>query len=163
VLVCGRHHHALQDYRQRLADSEYQIEITDDSSEVADCCQLIVTATPSCEPLLHYARPGTHITAMGSDTAEKQELDSTILERADRVVVDSRAQARSRGEVYRATQLGALSLERVIELGEIIAGQQKGRERDDQLTVADLTGIATQDMAIARAVYERTQQVKLPA
>ncbi|MCZ6830862.1 MAG: ornithine cyclodeaminase family protein [Gammaproteobacteria bacterium] len=158
VLVCGRHHQGLQDYCQRLADTGYEIEITDNPTEVADCCQLIVTTTPSCEALLRYARPGTHITAVGADTAEKQELDSAILAGADKIVVDSRAQAQSRGEAYRALQAGAIALEQMIELGEIIAGEQSGRDNDEQITVADLTGVATQDIEIATAVYESLLQ-----
>ena len=159
VLACGRHHQGLQEYCQRLQDTGYDIEITDDPTEVSDCCQLIVTTTPSCEPLLRYARPGTHITAVGSDTAEKQELDSAILAGADIVVVDSRSQAQSRGEAYRALQAGAIEPKQMIELGEIISGKQGGRGDDEQVTVADLTGIATQDMEIARAVYERIVDV----
>lgn len=81
---------------------------------------------------------------------------SAILAAADKVVVDSRAQAQTRGEVYRAVQAGFSGLEQPIELGEIIAQRHSGRDNDEQLTVADLTGVATQDIEIAKAVYERT-------
>ncbi|MCP3956989.1 MAG: ornithine cyclodeaminase family protein, partial [bacterium] len=71
-------------------------EVLADATEVAGTCGLIVTTTPSTEPLLDAdaIRPGTHITAMGSDTAEKQELDAAILARADLVVADSIPQCR---------------------------------------------------------------------
>ncbi|MHA2075597.1 MAG: ornithine cyclodeaminase family protein, partial [Candidatus Hodarchaeales archaeon] len=48
---------------------------------------------------------GTHITALGSDTPEKQELDSEILHKADRVISDSISQAESRGECYHAMKM----------------------------------------------------------
>jgi ornithine cyclodeaminase len=156
VLVCGRSYQGLQAYSQQLSDTHYDIGTTNDPAEVADCCQLIVTTTPAREALLPYARPGTHITAVGSDTAEKQELESSILAAADKVIVDSRAQSRSRGEVYRARLAGVPGLEQTIELGEIIAGMQSGRDTEEQLTIADLTGVATQDIEIAKAVYEST-------
>ena len=61
--------------------------------------------------------PGTHITAIGSDTPEKQEVDSRILSQADIVVVDSIPQSELRGEVYKATTAGVLDAGAVLELG----------------------------------------------
>jgi ornithine cyclodeaminase len=105
--------------------------------------------------LLHEVRPGTHITAVGSDTAQKQELSPQILARCDRLVVDSRAQAQHRGEVFQAAGSGAIDRAQVVELGEIIAGSVTGRSAEEQITVADLTGVATQDIEIAKAIYKR--------
>lgn len=102
-------------------------------------------------PLLEHVRPGTHVTAMGSDTEAKQELDARLVASADVVVVDSRAQAAVRGEVARAAGEGVFKVEDALELGEVIAGRG-GRSAPDQITVADLTGVAVQDLAIARAV-----------
>jgi len=157
VLVCGRSELSLQNYRQRLADSAFSIETTLDPAAIAQQCDLIVTTTPASTPWLASVRPGTHITAVGSDTADKQELASEILAAADLVVVDSRSQALSRGEVFRARANGLLDDSPVPELGEIVAGTSAGRSDDQQITVADLTGVATQDIEIARAVYERTK------
>ncbi len=122
---------------------------------VASACQLIVTTTPSTEPLLkaQWVRPGTHITAVGADTPFKQELDAALVGRADVVVADSLAQAKTRGEIFRATSAGAMSTYRAIELGALLSGQVQGRTHHDQITVADLTGVAIQDLAIAHAVY----------
>ena len=58
----------------------------------------------------------------------------------------------TRGEIARAISAGDLSKERVIELGNVISGSAKGRTSDQQITVADLTGVAVQDIAIASAV-----------
>ena len=97
-------------------------------------------------------RPGTHITAMGSDTLEKQELDTDILKNADMVVVDSLPQSETRGEVCKSRDAGAITDDDVTELGALIASGG-GRANDDQVTVADLTGVAVQDIKIAEAVY----------
>jgi len=155
VLVCGRHHDGMLAYIDRLVDTDFDIELTDEPTEVAEVCQLIVTTTSSREALLRAVRPGTHITAVGSDTAEKQELDPGILAGADIVVVDARAQALSRGEAYRAMQAGAIVADQLVEIGDILSGNHPGRTHQQQITVADLTGVATQDIAIAKAVYER--------
>lgn len=155
VLVWGRSRASLEDFCQRQQGSGFDIGITDDIAELTDSCRLIVTTTPSCEPLLHEVRPGTHITAVGSDTAQKQELSPQILARCDRLVVDSRAQAQHRGEVFQAAGSGAIDRAQVVELGEIIAGSVTGRSAEEHITVADLTGVATQDIEIAKAIYQR--------
>ncbi|HSA95149.1 MAG TPA: ornithine cyclodeaminase family protein, partial [Acidobacteriota bacterium] len=107
-------------------------------------------------PLLEagWIRPGTHITAVGSDTAVKQELDPAILGRADRVVVDSLSQSELRGEVFRAVAAGVLGRDRLVELGRVVMDPRLGRSSDEEVTVADLTGVAVQDIEISRAVWQ---------
>jgi len=107
-------------------------------------------------PLLHAGqiRKGTHITAMGSDTLEKQELDPEILQTADIVVADSIEQCMLRGEIHKALEAGLLNKEDIFELGNVINDKELQRTSADQITVADLTGVAVQDAQIAKAVYE---------
>ena len=99
--------------------------------------------------------PGLHITAMGSDSPGKNELHPDVLERADRVVCDRRAQCEQLGELRSALGRG-LEIE-TVELGEVITGAASGRTRDDQITVADLTGTGIQDTAIALFALERAR------
>ena len=157
AMVCGRSDASLEGFLQRMANSDFAIETTREAEAVAAQCSLIVTTTPARDPWLHTIRAGTHITAVGSDTPDKQELAAPLLAGADLVVVDSLAQSRSRGEVYRARQLGALEEGRVIELGAIVSGTADGRTGEQQVTIADLTGVATQDLEIARAIYAAHQ------
>ncbi len=91
---------------------------------------------------------------MGSDTSEKQELDSKILQMADIVVADSISQCRSRGEIYQALKAGVLRESDLVELGNVIARKDLQRKSDEQITVADLTGVAVQDVQISKAVYK---------
>jgi ornithine cyclodeaminase len=134
----------------------YTVQTTLDAAEVTEECRLIITATPSETPLIgvKQIKPGTHITAMGSDTHLKQELDPKILQIADVVVADSIEQCLTRGEISKALQAGLINKEDLIELGDVIAGRQSGRTSDEQITVADLTGVAVQDIQIAKAVHE---------
>jgi ornithine cyclodeaminase len=131
------------------------VQTTFDAEEIAATCNFIVTATPSCKPLLMAGqiRRGTHITAMGSDTPEKQELDPAILGKADRVVVDSISQSLLRGEVCHALQAGVISREQVVELGTSISYNPLQRQSDDEITVVDLTGVAVQDIQVSKAVW----------
>ena len=116
---------------------------------------LLITATPSRTPLVQaeWLRPGQHVTALGSDSPGKQELDAACLERADLLVVDRLTQCASFGELRHALDAGLLRPDRVVlataELGEIVAGVRPGRTTAQQLTIADLTGVGFQDTAIA--------------
>jgi len=79
------------------------------------------------------------------------------LQGADLVIADSISQCMERGEIFRAIQAGKLERNQVKELGQVIAGTTSGRVSQDQITVADLTGVAVQDIKIAAAVYSAYQ------
>jgi len=154
VLAWGRDKGRLEAYRHDMAKEGFEVEAARDPAELGARCNLIVTATPAIEPLLKTGdiRPGTHVSAIGSDAPHKQELDPGILARADLVVADSRAQCRLRGEIAHALDRGAISLDRVVELGDVIAARAPRRTNDAQVTVFDSTGVAVQDIQIATAV-----------
>jgi ornithine cyclodeaminase len=113
---------------------------------------LVVTVTPSREPIVRaeWLRPGTHVTAVGSDTPGKRELHAGCLERADLVVTDRTSQCAAFGELAHAPHARVHA-----QLGEIVAGLKPGRTAGDQITIADLTGVGFQDTAIASVVYEK--------
>jgi ornithine cyclodeaminase len=154
AIVWGVNESELAAYRRDMASPDLEIRTTLQAEDVAAAANLIVTCTPSTVPLLRagWIRPGTHITAMGSDTASKQELDPAILARADRVVVDSLSQSELRGEAYRAVSAGAIGRDRLVELGRVVEDHGLRRASDTEITVADLTGVAVQDIQIAKAV-----------
>ena len=155
AVVWGIDRPELERYKADMETRGFAVRTTMDAEEIAATCTLIVTATPSCKPLLRaeMIRKGTHITAMGSDTPEKQELDSAILKMADRVVVDSIRQCLLRGEAFHALEAGLIQRERMIELGTAIHEPNFQRQSDDEITVVDLTGVAVQDIQISKAVW----------
>ena len=117
----------------------------------------VITVTPSTQPLVQadWVEDGTHITAVGSDEPEKRELDVRVLQKADKVVADRLEQCLRLGEIHHAVEAGVLSREDVYaELGEIAAGLKPGRESDDEITIADLTGVGIQDAAVANLVVD---------
>ncbi|MBW2614554.1 MAG: ornithine cyclodeaminase family protein [Deltaproteobacteria bacterium] len=155
VMVWGMNQNELDDYKKDMEPLGYRIQTTLNTEDITDRCNLIVTATPSKSPLLSadQIRKGTHITAMGSDTPEKNELDPRILQKADIVVADSISQCLSRGEIHQALRVGLLEKERIVELGNVIARPELRRISEEQITIADLTGVAVQDIQIAKAVF----------
>lgn len=154
IIVWGRSEESLDAYRHDMEADGYDVQTTLDSGTVTDASNLILMTTPSTTPLIKadQIRPGTHITAIGSDTAHKQELDTKILGAADIVIADSLIQCQERGEIYKALSASDLKMDNVIELGSAIKSGNRIRISEDQVTVADLTGVAVQDVKIAKAV-----------
>jgi len=154
VWVWGRNNKSTEKFANEFK-TDFDIRIADSLSELAKNCNLIVTTTPSEFPLLkaNDIQKGTHITAVGSDTEHKQELESEILEKADIVISDSIPQSKSRGEIFRAVKDGVILGDGIIELGTAIQDSELQRTNDNQITVVDLTGVAVQDIMIAKAVY----------
>jgi ornithine cyclodeaminase len=156
VLAWGRHAERLARYREEMTAEGFAVETTTDVRDVMATCDLVVTTTASRAPLLlrDLLRPGIHITAVGADSPGKQELDPLILRRAEVVVADSRSQCVERGEIAHAVRSRCVRPDDVVELGALIAGQAPGRLSEEDITVADLTGVAVQDIEIARTVLD---------
>jgi ectoine utilization protein EutC len=128
--------------------------------EAVEGADIVVTVTASREPLVRadWLSPGVHVTAVGSDGPDKQELDTEILAAADLLVVDSREQCLRLGELHHAVAAGLVSLAKVsAELGEIAGGLKPGRRRADERTICDLTGVGVQDVAAASVVLARAR------
>ena len=157
VLAWGRSDEKLASYKSDMEEQGFSVAVTTDANELLESCNLIVTTTASKEAILvdvHKLKPGTHITAMGSDTHDKRELSSAIMEVADLVVADSISQCIERGEIHQALKDSTLQQDDIVELGNIISSDILGRTNDSQVTIADLTGVAVQDIQITKAIYE---------
>ena len=103
-------------------------------------------------------RPGTHINAVGADAPGKEELDPSILKEAV-VVVDDIKQASGSGEINVPIQTGVYGIGDIHgTLAEVVAGKKKGRTSSGDITVFDSTGIAVEDIAVAKLLFERAQQ-----
>lgn len=157
VMVWGRNEDKAKKLRDHPDLREWHIEVEKDLNALTAACNLIVTTTSSSKPLLlaHQIQSGTHITAVGTDDFGKQELDAEIFMKADRVVVDSRSQCMQFGDVSYAIRQSLVKEEQLIELGEIIEGRALGRNSETEITVADLTGVAIQDLQIAGVVFDQ--------
>ena len=157
VFVLGRDEDRVRKYIDEMEKYGYNITSVNNSRELCQNSNLIVTTTNANESLIYKGdvKKGTHITAVGSDTPDKRELDPEILNIANSVIVDSISQCLERGETKKALDKELISEEKLIELGEIIDSGKKYRKDDSEITVADLTGVAVQDIMITNAVYNQ--------
>ena len=127
------------------------------SIEETVASDIVCTITPSRAPVVkrEWVLPGTHINAVGADGAGKQELDPDILRDAT-VVVDDTRQAVAGGEINVPIKKGLFKSEQIYgTLAELVTGVKQGRTDDKALTVFDSTGIAIEDIAVARFIYEK--------
>lgn len=126
--------------------------------------QVVVTTTPSHKPHIKadWLHPGLHITAMGSDIEEKQELYPEVLRRADLLACDRKSQCFRLGELHHGLEKGYISRDNeILELGELTSGQKPGRRNDEQITLCDLTGVGVQDTAIGLLAYRKGVEERL--
>jgi ornithine cyclodeaminase len=156
IIAWGTNQEELDIYEKDMKELGFNVQTTQNPEDITSSCNLIVTCTPSKKPLIFadQIRKGTHITAIGSDTPEKQELDTDILQKADCLIVDSIEQCMSRGESFKAMNDGKIKKEKMIELGQIIMDKSLRRQSEEEITVTDLTGVAIQDIQIAKAVWK---------
>lgn len=118
--------------------------------------QLIITVTASREPLLqaNEVQLGTHIIALGADEKGKQELDPYVFEKANTILVDSRAQASQFGDLSYAVDAGLVDPANIFELGEVLQKKMPACNSNN-IMVTDLTGIAAQDVFLAEWMYAK--------
>lgn len=139
-----------------------EVIIAKDLSEMKEC-DIISTTTPSRTPVLmrEHIKEGVHINAMGADAPGKQELDPEIIKEG-KVIVDNREQALHGGELNVPLSKGLINEEKIWgTLGEVLRGEKKGRESDEEITIFDSTGIALQDISVAGYIYEKAKRLKL--
>jgi alanine dehydrogenase len=145
----------------RLMNAFSQFSIRNCSIQEAVASDIVCTLTPSRSPIVkkEWIAAGTHINAVGADAPGKQELDPLILKEAI-VVVDDLKQASSSGEINVPIQKGVYSIGEVYgTLAELVVGKKKGRPDNKAITVFDSTGIAVEDIAVAKLLFEKARQV----
>jgi ornithine cyclodeaminase len=123
---------------------------------------IIVTTTPSTQPLLmaEHVKPGQHITAMGSDSEHKNEIDPRLVANS-KYFCDRLSQVQALGELHHAIEQNLVSITNDFpEIGQVIAHKAAGRVNTDEITLCDLTGTGIQDTAIATLAYRLCQQHK---
>ena len=128
-----------------------------ESVSLAELCaraDLIVTTTPSTEPLIDGSmiRAGARIVAVGADAPGKRELSNDLMAKA-RIIVDSRIQCMDHGEAAWPIRAGLVAERELCELGEAL--EARPAFANDDIVVADLTGVAVQDVQIAKAIWAR--------
>ncbi|WP_274689216.1 hypothetical protein [Spartinivicinus poritis] len=139
---------------QEMSSAGFKVSLASNPEEVVKNSQLIVTTTPSQQPIIHneWVQPGTHITAVGASGAGKQELDVELLFSANQLVIDNKDNIFKCGEISQAYKSGFID-NHPIELGELMEKPTTFQRGVDDITVFDLTGEASSEFEIAAMIY----------
>lgn len=119
---------------------------------------IVVTATSAAQPVLEgrFIEPGTHVNAVGSNRADRREVDTETVSRSALVVCDSIEQARiEAGDLLLAATAGPPPLDRAVELSAIVSGRHPGRGEPGDITLFKSLGLGIEDLAAASIVYDR--------
>jgi len=149
---------------EEINNLNVNLEVCSSAEEVLRKSEIVVTTTPSKSPLIKsdWLKKGLHITAMGSDAEQKNELDPLIIKQCDLYVPDSLSQTTILGELHHALEKNIVSSDNTYdELGNVILDSNLGRKSKDDITICDLTGTGVQDTAIARYTFNLALKKKL--
>ena len=154
----------MPDKAARVADQFLQstsVAVAPDLREACVAADIIVTVTSATTPLIKrdWVQPGTHITAVGADAPGKQELESALVAAADGLFADLSAQCLDHGEIALPYRDGLITTDRVADLGDVLIDPARGRKTESEITIADLTGLAAQDIAMAQIVFAASEGV----
>ena len=119
---------------------------------------IVVTVTSSKEPVLRgeWLKPGAHVNAAGSNFLFKTEIDRDVVKRSSLVTIDSREElGLEAGNLLQGIETGTVLPEAIRELGQVVTGQIKGRQNPEDITLFASQGLALEDLAAARLVYDR--------
>ena len=150
--------------KELAATTDLDVSTISSLADEVPRCDYIVTVTPSHKPLImaDWVRPGTQVTAVGTDSSEKQEIEEALFAKADVIVVDRLSQCVRLGDLHHALEEGVIPADDVAgELGDVVTGRIPGRTSDSQITLSDLTGVGVQDAAIASPVLARAIEMGL--
>jgi alanine dehydrogenase len=138
-----------------------RVELCGSIEAAVDGADLICTTTAAREPILRneWVRPGAHLNVVGSSIARSREVDSALMARA-RLFVDARESAlKEPGDILIPLAEGAISADHIVaELGELVAGVRSWQRNADEVTLFKSQGIAIEDIASARYVYEEAKR-----
>jgi ornithine cyclodeaminase/alanine dehydrogenase len=139
-------------------ESEFGIPVimANSKKDAVEQADILITTTRGKGSLVEadWVKPGTHIVAIGTDQRGKQELDPELFRNA-KIVVDSIAQCTEKGETWHPLNRNIITKDDIhAEIGEVLLGRKPGRERDDEITIFDSTGMAIQDNTTASKIYQ---------
>jgi alanine dehydrogenase len=128
------------------------------SREEAARCDVVCCVTPGAEVVIDVGdlRAGLHLNMLGADGPGKAEATVGAVASCS-LFCDEWHQASHGGELTGAITAGLVARDQVTELGAVLAGEAPGRVSGTEstaVTLFDSTGLAIQDLAVARAAYD---------
>lgn len=161
VNVVGRSAARVEQFcREMNGHRGLQVIAASDPERAVREADIVTTATGSATPVFdgRWLQPGVHVNAVGSNFAQKQEIDAAAVDRAHRIVVDDLAVARTEcGDLLAAEVAARLDWSTIAALGDVVDGRLPGRTAPDQITLFESQGIGLEDLAMASLILQRAE------
>lgn len=121
---------------------------------------IVITTTPAAKALFvaEDAHPGQHFVGVGADGPEKQELPPQLFGRASVILTDEHAQCLALSDFGRAARTGVVAADTDRSFGDVLGGRFALERKPGDITIADMTGLAAQDIAIANLFFPKLVQ-----
>ena len=153
ILLWGQSHERASELAKRMSETiGREILAVESAEEAARGADVICTVTSSPKPVLfaEWVKPGTHINLVGSSYLGPVEVDTALVAKA-RYIADYRPGVLAQGAEFAVARDAGIidDTHLVAEIGEVLGGQVKGREDDDQITIYKSLGHVVQDLAAA--------------
>ncbi len=154
-----------EDFAQRMSKKLHvpTIKAVESPEEVVKGSDIVLTATTSSIPVFRgeWLELGTHISAIGAYTPETREIDTETVRKAKVVCDEMNACLDEAGDLIIPINEGVITKEHIYaELGEIVTGKKAGRENESEITLFKSVGLAIQDAAIAKLVYDKARKMR---
>jgi len=136
------------------------VQLCESAEQAVRDAHVICTVTASREPVVRgeWLAPGVHINAVGASMPTSRELDTRAVVQS-RLFVDRRESALNEaGDFLIPRQEGAITDAHILaELGDLVLDPSPGRVSDSDRTLFKSLGVAVEDVAAARFIYERAR------
>ena len=159
VEIWGRNPEKAQRVANHLITHNVNARPADDIDVAVAEADVISAVTGATDPLIkgRLLKPGTHVDLIGSFTPAMRESDDDVV-RGATIVADTRADGVIAGDLSQPLESGVIAMDDIVaDLRELIAGVHPGRTSEEEVTVFKSAGIALEDVAAARLVFEAGQ------
>jgi ornithine cyclodeaminase/alanine dehydrogenase-like protein (mu-crystallin family) len=160
VRVWSRSGERAKKFAEKFGAKGKRIVVCGSAREAAEGADVVCTLTSSREPVLfgEWLAPGTHVNAVGASLATSRELDSAAVVKS-RLYVDRRESTLNEGGDFLVPKReGLIGDDHIVgEIGELLVDppRTQGRRSADEITLFKSLGLAIEDVAAARRVYDR--------
>ncbi|UCH38136.1 MAG: ornithine cyclodeaminase family protein [Candidatus Bathyarchaeota archaeon] len=152
---------AMSNFSSKLNVPDLKVEMVNNPQRACKGADIIITCTTSKEPVIHedFIDKGPHLIGVGADMPHRRELSASVFKLVDRFVTDLPNQALITGEIREAISSETITENEIHNtLGEVVVGDKLGRLEEDEITIFKSTGMAIQDDAVAKLVYDLAKE-----
>ena len=165
IVAYSRNPENRRNFAERMStELEIPIIAGDANRDAVESCDVVVGIASAETPVVlgEWVSSGTTVIGAGPTSPRHREVDDKLLAIADRRFVDSLEQAPLEcGDIAGAVDQGIVHWNQFHELRHVVGGTIAGRGGDNEVVYCKLMGTGVADVAAARLILERAEQLGL--